>query len=229
MGDDVFRIRHGQSGFSMIAMLIVILGLAILIYLTVLYLGGDTRSVRVQPSPQMPGKTTAVAPTVNRKGMDAGQKTVNKTPESKPVAPEASQPLMPRTATPDIGAGSTSPDEKKLEKLRGIQRRLQKMISEGKGAVDTKKLDGVLAELQALPGQHGRVGGVDIGVIRRNLKRAEEMEKLALKVQAMAADPMQSKSGEFKAAMARLQQLQKEMEPVVPMPVPSSVAPGANQ
>jgi len=113
-----------------------------------------------------------------------------------------------------------------MKKLSAIRNRLQRLVADGHGKVDPAKLDPILAELEALPDQHGRVGGVDIGVLRRNLTRALEMQRIALKVQRLAKNPDQSDTKELNTAIARLQKLQGEMEAVtVTPPVSTTTAP----
>jgi len=99
-------------------------------------------------------------------------------------------------------------------KMHAIQSQLQQLIANGHGKVDPAKLDPILAELEHIPGQHGLVGGVDIGVLRRNLKRASEMQRIALSIQAIAKTPNASSPESLKSAMNQLQKLQSEMEAV---------------
>jgi len=219
------QLSRTQRGFSTPVLMISILGLSILLYFSIMYV---TEQHSVHPSSTMisQGKNTSeLTQHAPIHPLAPASPIIPTQPNAASLSPA---PLMPRSAShkPPASAptaaspveGTTAVSEQRMKRLNDIEAKLQRLIAAGHGKMDPAKLDPVLKELQNISDQHGRVGGVDIGVLRRNLKRVSEMQKLALKAQQLAKKSAANRSAADVKALqsisARLLKLQKEMEPV---------------
>ena len=141
--------------------------------------------VGVTSSPAMAGQTAAVPP-------------------SRSLQPE----LAPWDRKYDAPTGSPriSTVASKAKAYETLQAKLV-TLSAGGNTPKAKDLDAILAELQQINGS-SEVGGVNLGALRNNLARAEEIQRLGDQMQAISQAPGKQDLPKIQRLMAEIQQQQ---------------------
>jgi ABC-type cobalt transport system substrate-binding protein len=117
--------------------------------------------------------------------------------QQKPVKAQATQPLSPELErymqkTP-TGRNATAAraerlaQEGKIERLKDLQSRFNEISASGK-APDIGEVDRLLGELAEIQGG-SVVAGVDLGVLRQNLRVAKEVQTLVKELQEESKKP----------------------------------------
>jgi hypothetical protein len=119
-------------------------------------------------------------------------------------------------------AGGNAKDADKTKALENLQQRLAALAAPGRNP-SPREVDTLLAELQKQQGSN-QVGGVDIGALRGNLARAEEIQRLAHELQAVAQQPGTPNTEKMQQLMSKIQQQQAGLRMDVLAP-PSSLPP----
>lgn len=101
------------------------------------------------------------------------------------------------------GAAATAAAKPGMEQ---IQKRLSALTANGRTPTP-HEVDEVLAELQRVQGGNN-VGGVDLGALRENLARAEEIQRLAKEMEKLAQNPSKQDLPRIQSLMTQIQQLQ---------------------
>lgn len=128
-------------------------------------------------------------------------------PASKPSSAVNAQPAT---------ALSQQQSEDALQ-MRSIQTRLSSLMQQNPHEIDVAKLDGVLADLQALRGNGDYIGNVNISLVRQNL--ATSHEAVALSKEIEAAVKRGASEQELLAYQAQMKSLQTKINPMVTAPV----------
>jgi hypothetical protein len=167
-----------------------LLGLAILAVVTVavwlINKPAATDAREAKPAPQAYPPSTQAAPVAGSGAL--------------PPAPwlTMENPQPPAASSPSVGARKPGIDD--------IQNRLAAMTAGGR-APSAREVDTLLADLQRNQGRND-VAGVDLAVLRENLARAEEIQRLAKEMEQIALNPKQQDIPRLQTTMARIQQLQ---------------------
>lgn len=114
-----------------------------------------------------------------------------------------------------IGARAADPDAAaRAERLRALEQvsaKLQSMRSSGR--MDAAEVDKAIADLERISGS-STIGGIDLGVLRANLRAATRMQQLQKEIEQLAPTPINP--GEVKEAdKARLAEKYKEMQALI--------------
>ncbi|WP_295380864.1 hypothetical protein [uncultured Pseudacidovorax sp.] len=114
-----------------------------------------------------------------------------------------------------LGAQAADPDAAaRAERLRALEQvsaKLQSMRSSGR--MDAAEVDKAIADLERISGS-STIGGIDLGVLRANLRAATRMQQLQKEIEQLAPTP--TNPGEVKEAdKARLAEKYKEMQGLI--------------
>lgn len=153
------------------------------------------------------------------------------TPVSPPaaVAPLGEAPPWAATSAdaPPPGLGdaiSTLPSDPARAAARDALRSRLGALTAGGRRPSPAEMNQLLADLERTEGSHV-IGGVNIGALRSNLVKVEEMQQLGVQMKAEAEKPGGADQEKVKAILARLQKLQSEMR--LDLTVPQSTPPPA--
>ncbi|MDP5238573.1 hypothetical protein Q9Q94_03480 [Uliginosibacterium sp. 31-16] len=113
--------------------------------------------------------------------------------------------LPPPWAKPAAPGGAGGRDPEKVRQLQALQSRLTSLTAGGK-VTDFKALDSVLADLIKVQGSTV-IGGVDFAVLRSNLGKAQEIERLAKEMELLSKQPKPDMP-KIQALMAQIQATQ---------------------
>jgi hypothetical protein len=106
------------------------------------------------------------------------------------------------------GVGAPRPDARRAERVRRLQRKLRELTANGRKPAPME-IDPILQELTEIQGST-TVGGMDIQVLRDNLKIADRMQKLAQELQEEAQKP-QRDAAKIKALQEAILQEQRAL------------------
>lgn len=121
-------------------------------------------------------------------------------PENSKVSDVENEKLQQELITEEAQAKLTK------DKLRTIRSELQKMAKSDPSSIDFAKLDGLLAELEAMGGPGGVVGGVNISQLR---KIVTQSNKIIMTSQNKGLAPGEDRNEKLKQEVKTLQELQK--------------------
>lgn len=159
------------------------------------------------PTPYPIQPPSGVAPADSAAPMAPAASSTSPSPSSVAPAPwnQANIPAgTPGNAAPGMsphaqnaGGNSISPDD--------FQRRLAAMTANGR-TPSPRELDALLADMQRSQGSN-EVAGVDLGVLRENLRRADQIQTLAKEMEKLVQQPKPDMP-RVQLLMAQIQQLQ---------------------
>lgn len=194
-------------------------------------LGGAVVGVIVwfaRPQPAMPS-----APAVSQPSPVAAAPAVTAKPAAGATA-SAPQPELPPWAagagggTPAAGGGLAGAldrhpvDPGKAAGLARIRARMTQLTAQGRHPTPAEMND-VLGDLEKVEGS-SVVAGVDIGALRQNLVRVDEMRKLGEELKVESQKPGGGDKQKVNRLLARLQQLQSQMNLNLTVASPATTA-----
>lgn len=145
------------------------------------------------------------------------------TSAAAPAGGATALPPTPWSTTENPRPPAASSQAAGVPSIDEIQNRLTAMTANGR-TPSAREVDDLLADLQRNQGRND-VAGVDLAVLRENLARAEEIQRLAREMEKMAQNPKQQDIPRLQAMMAQIQHLQAGIKADVSAK-PASQAPG---
>lgn len=173
-----------------------------------------------RPAPPAP----AAAPVVS-----AAPVTVSPTPASTGPAPPWAGNTAPSSAGNDLSAvfGATSADPKKNAARQAVRAKIASLTANGRHPTPAE-MNVVLGDLERIEGS-SIISGVNVGALRSNLVKVDEMQRLAEEMKVESQKPNGGDPEKSKQILARLQKLQGEMRMDIAAPTATTPAPVITQ
>lgn len=130
--------------------------------------------------------------------------------------------VSPPWARPGSAGTAVGKDPNKLRELQAIQARLTALTAGGRVS-DYKALDTVLADLIRVQGS-AVIGGVDFTILRSNLSKAQEIERMAKEMEALSKQPKPD-AAKIQSLMTQIQAAQAGLRTDVMVPPAGASAP----
>lgn len=145
------------------------------------------------------------------------------TPVSTPSSAGAPPPWAETSTAPtgaDLGPAikNVSTDPKKQAAREAIRAKILSLTANGRQPTPAE-MNGVLAELERVEGS-SVISGVNVGALRNNLSKVDEMQRLATEMKDESAKPNGGDQAKLKDIMGRMQKLQSEMRTDIAAPAP---------
>jgi hypothetical protein len=122
-------------------------------------------------------------------------------PQPSSALPPAAAPWPDLTQSLPDGAAAPRRDARRVERIRRLQEKMRALSAGGRQPAPLE-VDPLLQELAEIQGST-QVGGVDIQVLRDNLRVADRIQKLALELEAESKKPRPERD------MAKIKSLQE--------------------
>jgi len=165
-------------------------------------------------------------------------------PATPAAAPETAAATAASAAAP-AGAGQTAPppwanadgsagglgaaigaapiDPKKAQARAEIRSRITALTANGRHPTPSE-MNALLGDLERVEGS-SVISGVNIGALRSNLVKVDEMQRLGMEMKAETEKPGGGNPQKVQEILARLQKLQSEMRLDITVPTPAPSAP----